>query len=671
MAILAMKKIYIYALKKDRKNILELLQILGVVEVEDLHLEDDIKKEDTSKATALFENSSNILEQAIAILEKYIPKQGLSFKALTGKERISLEYYNKSAKECDKVLGVAHKIINLKKEITKKNAEIIRLSTQLEVLSPWMPLDVSMRFKGTKFTKAFIGTLPNQRTFAVISEELAKNLLETTNFDIEIISSSREQTCIFLLCRDKTSEEIENLLMTMGFSYPNSPSKISPKEKKVNYEEQINSLKKQIKAAENELDSYISEHNSLKLMVDYYQSRAEKYNIIHKLAHTKHTFALKGYIPERDCHILKKRLLDKFGVEIELESPSEDENTPVILENNMFSSPLESITESYSLPGKGEIDPTGVMSIFYYLLFGLMLSDAMYGLIMMLACLFIIKKFKNLEVKTKKSMQMFAFCGIFTLFWGIMFGSYFGDAIEVISNIFLNKPISIPGLWFIPVKEPMRMLTFSFAIGVIHIFTGLGIKLYQLIKAGEYLSALYDVIFWYLLVGGGVVYLLSVEMFSHMLKIGFILPAKMGSIAGICAIIGALGIILTAGRDSKSPYKRLLKGLYGLYNITGYLSDILSYSRLLALGLTTGVIASVFNKMGSMGGTGPLGIILFIVVFIIGHSINIGINLLGAYVHTNRLQFVEFFGKFYEGGSRKFSPFCSKEKYYKIKDAVN
>ncbi|MDR1253404.1 MAG: V-type ATP synthase subunit I [Oscillospiraceae bacterium] len=670
MAILAMKKVYIYALKKDRKNILELLQVLGVVEVEDLPLEDDIKKEDTSKATALFENSSNILEQAISILEKYIPKQGLSLKALAGKKRISLEHYNKSAKECDKVLGVAHKIINLKREITEKEAEIIKLSTQLEALSPWMSLDISMRFKGTKFTRAFIGTFPNQRTFADISEELVKNLPETTNFNLEIISSSREQTCIFLLCRDKNSEEIENLLMAMGFSYPNSPSKIPPKEKKVNYEEQINLIKNQVKAAENELKSYVSEHDSLQLMVDYYQSRAEKYNIIYKLAHTKHTFKLKGYIPERDYHILKKRLLDKFDVEIELKSPSEDENIPVILENNIFSSPLEAITESYSLPGKGEIDPTGVMSIFYYLLFGLMLSDAVYGLIMLLVCLFIVKKFKNLEIKTKKSMQMFAFCGISTLFWGIMFGSYFGDAVEVISNIFLSKPISIPSLWFVPVKEPMRMLTFSFAIGIIHIFTGLGIKLYQLIKAGEYLNAVYDVIFWYLLVGGGIVYLLSVKIFSNMLKISFILPTKVGYVASICAGIGALGIILTAGRDSKSPYKRLLKGLYGLYNITGYLSDILSYSRLLALGLTTGVIASVFNKMGSMGGTGPLGIILFTVVFIIGHSINIGINLLGAYVHTNRLQFVEFFGKFYEGGSRKFSPFCSKEKYYKIKESV-
>ena len=138
--------------------------------------------------------------------------------------------------------------------------------------------------------------------------------------------------------------------------------------------------------------------------------------------------------------------------------------------------------------------------------------------------------------------------------------------------------------------------------------------------------------------------------------------------AAVFAAIGAVGIVFTAGRESRSPFKRLLKGLYGLYNISGYLSDILSYSRLLALGLATGVIASVFNQMGSMAGGGVAGAIVFILVFLIGHTLNIGINVLGAYVHTNRLQYVEFFGKFFEGGGRKFNPFSAKTKYYKIRE---
>ncbi|MEG2852483.1 MAG: V-type ATPase 116kDa subunit family protein, partial [Hydrogenoanaerobacterium sp.] len=224
--------------------------------------------------------------------------------------------------------------------------------------------------------------------------------------------------------------------------------------------------------------------------------------------------------------------------------------------------------------------------------------------------------------------------------------------------------------WFEPVKEPMRMLVFAFLLGIIHLFAGLAMKLAQCIKDKKYLDALYDAGFWYMLVGGGIIYLLTVPMFTEMLGVSFILPPVLGTIATVMACVGAVGIIFTSGRDSRNWFKRLLKGLYGLYNVTGYLSDILSYSRLLALGLATGVIATVINQMGSMGGGGIGGAIMFILVFLVGHTINIGINLLGAYVHTNRLQFVEFFGKFYEGGGRKFMPFTENTKYYKIREDI-
>ena len=195
-------------------------------------------------------------------------------------------------------------------------------------------------------------------------------------------------------------------------------------------------------------------------------------------------------------------------------------------------------------------------------------------------------------------------------------------------------------------------------------------QLYELILAKKFKDAIYDVVSWYLLVGGLIIYMLSVPMVAEMLVLNFILSHSIGNVGLICAIVGALLILFTAGRESKSPFKRLLKGLYGLYGVTGYLSDILSYSRLLALGLATGVIAQVFNKMGTMAGNGPVGIVLFIVVFIVGHTMNIAINLLGAYVHTNRLQFVEFFGKFYEGGGRKFSPFFVNTKYFNVTEDI-
>ena len=171
-----------------------------------------------------------------------------------------------------------------------------------------------------------------------------------------------------------------------------------------------------------------------------------------------------------------------------------------------------------------------------------------------------------------------------------------------------------------------------------------------------------------LLVGGLIVVLLSTEIFQNIAELPFQVPGAVATAAGVLAGIGAVGIVFTAGRESRNPVKRFLKGLYGLYNVSGYLSDILSYSRLLALGLATGVISTVFNQLGAMLGGGVVGAIFFTVVFLIGHSMNMAINVLGAYVHTNRLQFVEFFGKFYEGGGRPYTPFATHTRHFQIKE---
>ena len=218
-------------------------------------------------------------------------------------------------------------------------------------------------------------------------------------------------------------------------------------------------------------------------------------------------------------------------------------------------------------------------------------------------------------------------------------------------------------------RKPMLMLTFSMAIGIVHLLTGLAMKGYQMAKHKDYKGIIYDVVFWYVLLISCVILLLSMEMVTNILGISVSLPYRVIDIAKILAIISAVGIVLTNGRESKHPFKRFLKGLYALYGISGYLSDVLSYSRLLALGLATGVIGSVINKMAAMTAGGFLGPVLFTIIVILGHALNIGINALGAYVHTNRLQYVEFFGKFYEGGGKIFKPFGINTKYYKIKES--
>ena len=671
MAVLPMKKVNICALKKDRKSVLETLQRLGLVEVSDLDKNlTDFKKIDTFNMRSVFDKNKFIAQNALKILEKYLPEEKIFLSSICSQNEISTENYYIFANETEEIMRVANEIVRLSKLIDDKKAEIVRLNTQVAALFGWKSLDVPMNFEGTKRTRAFFGSLPLDVGESDAKLLLAEALPNEDAYTLQVLSRSTEQTCIFVLCHVSVADKIWGVLRENGFALPIFVPDKAPSLKIDEIRHRIKDLEKQIFNAEKEIKSYKGQRNAIKFMVDYHAMRSQKYEVISKLWHTKNVFMLSGFIAQKYAKKLETVLTSNFDVAIDFSAPDDADEVPVVLQNNGFARPVESVLESYSLPGKGEVDPTSVMAIFYYVLFGMMLSDAAYGLIIVAACGFVLAKYKNIKSGMKKALKMFLFCGISTTFWGILFGSYFGDVIDVVSSTFFNSPVTVPALWFVPLNEPMRMLAFSFGIGIIHLFTGLFIQLYELILAKKFKDAIYDVISWYLLVGGIIIYMLSVAMIAEMLVLKFILPPAVGNIGVMLAIVGAVLILFTAGRESRSPFKRLLKGLYGLYGVTGYLSDILSYSRLLALGLATGVIAQVFNKMGTMAGNGPVGIVLFVIVFLVGHTMNIAINLLGAYVHTNRLQFVEFFSKFYEGGGRKFSPFFVNTKYFNVTEDI-
>lgn len=669
MAVLQMQRISITGLKRERKQILELIQRRGVIEITDTIPEDSVfQKMDVSNEEFLFEKTISIIKEAIQILESYSLEKKPLMNVLNGRSNISTKDYEAFSIKHDANLLIAKRICKLVKEIAEYKAEILKLQAQVEIITPWILLDIPMNFSGTKHTASFIGILPNTWTL----EEIYEKLLDDTPLNVEIISSSKEQTCIFVLCSKENSDSVSEVLRGLGFSHPNTIYENAPKDELVMLNNQIEKTKSAIQDDEEEIKSYMKDIDHIRFLQDYDTIRLEKYKVIGRLLQSKKSFVLTGYIPKEDTNSLMEELNHSFEVAVEFETPTEEEDVPVLLKNNAFSSPLEGVIESFSPPGKGEIDPTMITSIFYYFLFGLMLSDAGYGAIMVIVCAFGLIKFKNtLENSMRKVLRMYLFCGISTLFWGIMFGSYFGDLIDIISSKFFGYKVTIPPLWFFPVNEPMRMLTFSLAIGIIHLLTGLFVKLYVCIKNKDYKSALYDVTLWLALNISSVILLLSMKMVTDILGVNVAIPSVITTIAGIIAIISSIGIILTNGRESRNPFKRFLKGLYALYGITGYLSDVLSYSRLLALGLATGVICSVINKMAGMVGGGFIGAIIFFIIIIFGHAINFGINALGAYVHTNRLQYVEFYGKFYEGGGRKFEPFSVKTKYYKFKEKMN
>ena len=282
-----------------------------------------------------------------------------------------------------------------------------------------------------------------------------------------------------------------------------------------------------------------------------------------------------------------------------------------------------------------------------------MLGDAGYGILLSLITAILLKKYK-FEGAMDSMMRLMFLCGISTIFWGAMFGSWFGDLFAVLGKATGIEWFSnVKAWWFNPLEgsNVVKLLIFSFAMGGIHIAWGMALKAWILIKQGKWLDAVFDVGFWYCVLGGLVLMLLGINPIGAYLAAG-----------------GAVGLILTQGRSQKNIIMKFFSGIASLYDVTGYLSDILSYSRLLGLGLSTAVIAQVVNTMGSLAGFNLGGIIVFILVFLLGHTFNIAINTLGTYVHTSRLQYVEFFGKFYEGGGKEFTPLAIRTKYITLKE---
>ena len=669
MAVLQMQRISICALKRDRKAILEQLQSMGVMEMHQVAQDETgFEKMDTQSAKVSFEKRVQLTENALDVLNQYAPEKKSMFASLEGNELIDKADWDEVAAKQEAVMDVADLLIADHKKIAEAQAEIVKLQTQIESLAPWMSLEVPMNYPGTKKTAMFLGTIAADMTLEMVYEKIAEDNPELEAFDISVISQDRDAVYLSVFCLKEQAAEVENALRTCGFSRPAMVSEEIPAERKQKLEAQIEQIQAEIAGIKDDINAHAKDREELKIIGDYYRMRAEKYEVLGTLPQSKRTFIISGYAAKEVIPAVEKAIGEAYDCVIDVEELKEDEEPPVLLKNNGFSESVEGVLESYGLPHKGEIDPTTIMSFFYVFFFGMMLSDAAYGAIIAIVCLVVLKKFPRMSAGMRKSMKMFMYCGLSTLVWGVLFGGYFGDVVDVVSSTFFGKELTIKPLWFAPLNDPMKLLIYSMGFGLVHLFVGLGIKGYMLLKDGKVLDFFCDIVLWYIFLIGLIMMLLPSDIFASIAQTKIVFPAALVTLSKALAIIGAVGLLLMSGRSSKNPALRLALGAYDIYNITGWLSDVLSYSRLLALGLATGVIASVVNQMGSMLGKSVFGVILFIVVFIVGHTMNLAINLLGAYVHTNRLQFVEFFGKFYEGGGKTFEPFRAETKYVDIKE---
>lgn len=649
-----MKKVELIALLTDSKKIIEFLQRRGVVEISS----NDDEELDTTNVTAIvgeFEKFRSTVAEALEILNKYSPEKKPVTEMFESRTEVNIDTLDNPDFRLEKTLSIANEIVRSNQEISEIEKNISQIDVKCDILKQWKNLDIPMNFKGTSMTSAFIGTVP----FSITEDFI--NLFPNGSY-MEIISQSKEQTNLFIVCVNDIVDEIRDLLRQNSFNSISEPENNTPSEviercrnERLSYENHRLELQKHIKD--------LSEHRKkLEISADYLQMRKDKYNAFSSLGFTEKTFVLNGYIPEKYVNSLREELEKKFTVYVDFTEPPEDEEVPVLLENSKFSAPVEGITKMYSMPSKSDVDPTPVMSFFYYLFFGMMLSDAGYGLLMLIGTTIILKKFK-LDNTMKKTMTMFRNCGVSTLIWGALFGSWFGDIVQVVGREYFGKEIGSIALWFQPLDDPIKLLLYSFALGILHLFLGVGVSFKMSWDDGRKLDAILDTVPVYLTILG--VAPLAASILTDV-------PSILKTIGTYLLIAGVVLIVLTSGRSSKSIFGKFFGGLYALYNTaTGYLSDILSYSRLLALGLATGSIASVINLIGTMPENMIVKTILLVVVFIVGHTANLAINLLGAYVHTDRLQFVELFGKFYTGGGREFNPFAINTKYITFKEEIS
>ena len=630
--------------------------------------DEDFRKMDTAERKTGFEKAAAAVDQALAILEQYAPEKKSVFSALEGKKLISADEEMKVREERRDLLRIARQIYDLDREHAEQQAAVSRLTNSIESLTPWLGLDVPLKTTETERTVFFPGVMPGGTTAGRICEILEEKAPDTAGADVHIVSRDQSTVYLGVVCLKEDAGAVEEALRGEGFARPAQVWDETPETEKADLEAEAAYMRKQAADTEEKIRALAKRREELQIVADYYRVRADKYEVLGELPQSERTFVISGYIPAAVADKVAEKLMSKYDCMVDVEELKEDEEPPVILKNNPFSANMEGVVESYGLPVKGEIDPTTIMSFFYVFFFGMMLSDAAYGVIVAIVCGILVWKFPRMSAGMRKSLKLFFWCGLSTIVWGVLFGGYFGNIVDIVTEKFTGTKITPPALWFIPLNEPMKLLLYSLLFGVIHLFTGLAIKGYLCIKDRKYMDFFCDVVLWFMLLTGLILMLLPSELFASIAQMEIVFPGWINTLAKGLAIIGAAGIVLMSGRGNKNPALRLALGAYDLYNITGWLSDVLSYSRLLALGLATGVIASVINQMGSMLPNNVIGIIFFILIFIVGHSMNLAINLLGAYVHTNRLQFVEFFGKFYEGGGRPFHPFRENTKYAEIKE---
>ena len=631
-----MKHLRLLGMESEREALLKAMQDMECVEISSIDGSEEALKsgfaKPDDKALMSAQEASRAYRTALASLDRFAPEKKGMFRKRQGVSRAAF-----FSAESEENARTAAETIN---KDTRRLGEIESERTKNEALratlAPWLTVDAPLGGADGALA-VFFGTAGLN-----VTDDALKALADSLDglLTWQQASSDRSLRYLLVMCHGSVKERALSALRDLGFSTVSFRGMTgTAKENDKALAENLAALEKERQEIEQRIAGLGGKREALLEASDRAAIALRREEAKSRLVGTDKVFLLEGWLPADRCAALEKAL-EPFTCAIETREPTEDEypQVPVQLKNNKLTRPLNMVTEMYSLPAYGTLDPNPLMAPFFILFYGIMMADMGYGLLMMIASVIISKKYRP-KGTSGELFSLLGLCGISTFIMGALTGGFFGDFLtQLVAIVSTGTVFALPKL-FDPLDDLTMILIGSMALGMVQIVTGMAISLIEKCKRKKFLDAFFEEITWWIVFVG--IALLALGKGAAVLYVG-------------CALV-LLGPIVQGKGWGK------LTGVFGsLYNhVTGYFGDILSYTRLMALMLAGSVIAQVFNMLAAM----PGNVIAFIIISMLGNAMNFGLNLLGCYVHDLRLQCLEFFNKFYVDGGKPFRPMTLDTEY--------
>ena len=631
-----MKHLRLLGMESEREALLKAMQDMECVEISSIDGSEEALKsgfaKPDDKALMSAQEASRAYRTALASLDRFAPEKKGMFRKRQGVSRAAF-----FSAESEENARTAAETIN---KDTRRLGEIESERTKNEALratlAPWLTVDAPLGGADGALA-VFFGTVGLN-----VTDDALKALADSLDglLTWQQASSDRSLRYLLVMCHGSVKERALSALRDLGFSTVSFRGMTgTAKENDKALAENLAALEKERQEIEQRIAGLGGKREALLEASDRAAIALRREEAKSRLVGTDKVFLLEGWLPADRCVEIEKTL-KPFTCAIETREPTEDEypQVPVQLKNNKLTRPLNMVTEMYSLPAYGTLDPNPLMAPFFILFYGIMMADMGYGLLMMIASVIISKKYRP-KGTSGELFSLLGLCGISTFIMGALTGGFFGDFLtQLVAIVSPGTVFALPKL-FDPLDDLTMILIGSMALGMVQIVTGMAISLIEKCKRKKFLDAFFEEITWWIVFIG--IALLALGKGAAVLYVG-------------CALV-LLGPIVQGKGWGK------LTGVFGsLYNhVTGYFGDILSYTRLMALMLAGSVIAQVFNMLAAM----PGNVIAFIIISMLGNAMNFGLNLLGCYVHDLRLQCLEFFNKFYVDGGKPFRPMTLDTEY--------